>query len=609
MPCGFTMARKSKKTERVPTELEPELASLRENVSVPSSNESPEALTGSAHHGDESSLPPRSAHQRVEPDTEKSETVPRSKGNPTGRKSTKTGVTRKGLEPIGSSPIRLGTGLERTSLPIRLATTRVEPNTVDSEIGPRTQMGSTLSVPNSNDASHNYVIPPPSSRHSETKSKATPVPFDPLSPASTGSRRTRKKKSKTPQVSLLIPPPRTGEEGTLPSPNVRPRADPPQKKPPVTGQHSEDLKQKIADFNRTLREKGLEEDISALSEFETSSPDIVSPSTLPLPTVMNQAATDTNDATKTDDPVISRRPTGRFGTGNRWKSIKEKAELRAMKIGRFVAKTLSPTHQTIRLPTGPSEIMDTLPTTNSIEVTTPRVDPPDSDSTVDDASKLWHDWEKKTSEELSSESPSPPHSPGNENDSQPSPENRNDIISDVLSGPVRSVTEPEAIVGRLIQSKHIPQSPPAFSDASEISPVSSDESFKPPDPTGNNIVPIHHDHPSSGVFPNAYITSTVPRGIRSPVNEDVVQYDESSSLLTLTADPADVSSLVRNSVTGSEDYADYYWVGDLPPLVVQSLSPCSPQVLVSYSRVTSIAYMIQSLMALPSSSVRLELVF
>ena len=251
MPCGFTMARKSKKTERVPTELEPELASLRENVSVPSSNKSPEALTGSAHHGDGSSLPPRPAHQRVEPDTEKSETVPRSKGNPTGRKSTKTGVTRKGLEPIGSSPIRLGTGLERTSLPIRLATTRVEPNTVDSEIGPRTQMGSTLPVPNSNDASHNYVIPPPSSRHSEMKSKVIPNPIDTLSPASTGSRRTRKKKSKTPQVSLLIPPPRTGEEGTLPSPNIRPRADPPQKKPPVTGQHSEDLKQKIADFNRT----------------------------------------------------------------------------------------------------------------------------------------------------------------------------------------------------------------------------------------------------------------------------------------------------------------------------------------------------------------------
>ena len=98
------MARRSKKTEQVSTELEPELASLRETVSVPSSNKSPEALTGSVRHGDGTSHPPRPAHQRVEPDTEKSETVPRAKGNPTGRKFTKTGVTRKGLEPTGSSP-------------------------------------------------------------------------------------------------------------------------------------------------------------------------------------------------------------------------------------------------------------------------------------------------------------------------------------------------------------------------------------------------------------------------------------------------------------------------------------------------------------------------
>ena len=235
MPCGFTMARKSKKTEQESTELEPELASLREKMSVLSSNKSPEALSGSVRHGDGTSHPPRPAHQRVESDTEKSETVPRAKGNPTGRKFTKTGVTRKGLEPTGSSPTRFGTGLERTSHPIRLATTRVEPNTVDSEIGPRTQMGSTLAVSNSNDASHNYVIPPPSSRHSEMKSKVTPIPFDTLSPASTGSRRTRKKKPKTPQVSLLAHSPRTGEEGTLPSPNVRSRADSPPEKAPSNG--------------------------------------------------------------------------------------------------------------------------------------------------------------------------------------------------------------------------------------------------------------------------------------------------------------------------------------------------------------------------------------
>ena len=166
MPCGFTMARKSKKTEQESTKPEAELALLRKKMSALSSTMSPEALSGSARPGDRSSHPPRPAHQRVESDTERSETVPRTKSNPTGREFTKTGVTRRGLDPIGSSPPRFGTGQERTSRPIRLATTRVEPNTVDSEIGPRTQMGSTLAVPNSNDASHNYVIPPPSSRHS-----------------------------------------------------------------------------------------------------------------------------------------------------------------------------------------------------------------------------------------------------------------------------------------------------------------------------------------------------------------------------------------------------------------------------------------------------------
>ena len=153
------------------------------------------------------------------------------------------------------------------------------------------------------------------------------------------------------------------------------------------------------------------------------------------------------------------------------------------------------------------------------------------------------------------------------------------------------------------------KAPPSFSDVSEISPVLSDESFKPPDPLGSSIVPIHHDHPSPEVFPNAYITSTVPRGIRSPVNENVVQYVEPPSLLTQTADSADVASLVRNSVTEPDDYAGYYWVGDLPFLVVQSHSPLFTPILVSYSRSTSVTFMIRSSATLPSSSVRLEVVF
>jgi hypothetical protein len=119
----------------------------------------------------------------------------------------------------------------------------------------------------------------------------------------------------------------------------------------------------------------------------------------------------------------------------------------------------------------------------------------------------------------------------------------------------------------------MPQSPPLFSDVSAISPVSSDEGFKPPDPQGDSPVLNHHEHSSPEVSPSAYITSTVPRGIRPPVNENVVQYVEPPSLLTLTADSADVASLVRNSTTDPDDYAEYYWVGDLPPLIVQSHLP------------------------------------
>ena len=233
-------------------------------------------------------------------------------------------------------------------------------------------------------------------------------------------------------------------------------------------------------------------------------------------------------------------------------------------------------------------------------VTTPQDDPPESHSSVDDAPDyhesriLLHDWEKKTSEELSNESPSTSQSSGIESDSQPSPENRNDIISRVIPGSVRSVTEPDAIAGRMLQSKlkHMPQSPPLFSDVSDISPVLSDEGFTPPDPQGDSPVLNHHEHSSPEVSPSAYITSTVPRGIRPPVNENVVQYVEPPSLLTLTADSADVASLVRKSVTDPDDYADYYWVGDLSPRLFSLIYLCSPQVMVNYSRFTLIAYMI-----------------
>ena len=77
MPCGFTMARKSKKTEQESTKPEAELALLRKKMSALSSTMSREALSGSARPGDRSSHPPRPAHQQVESDTESNEFLDR----------------------------------------------------------------------------------------------------------------------------------------------------------------------------------------------------------------------------------------------------------------------------------------------------------------------------------------------------------------------------------------------------------------------------------------------------------------------------------------------------------------------------------------------------
>ena len=195
---------------------------------------------------------------------------------------------------------------------------------------------------------------------------------------------------------------------------------------------------------------------------------------------------------------------------------------------------------------------------------------------------------------------------GIEDDSQPSPENRNDIISRDIPGSVMSLTEPDAVAKRMLQGKRMLQSPPPFSDVSDISPISSDEGFKPPDPQGNSPVlgrhepsppgisprsqwrttlqlvetqlagPSHESNLVPGLFPSApsaCITSTVPRGIRPSLKENAIQYVEPPSILTLTADSADVASLLRKTITAPDDYADYYWVGDLSPLVVQSHEP------------------------------------
>ena len=187
MPCGLTMGRKSKKAEQESTKPEDKLALLRKKMSALSSTISPEALSGGASPGKGAIHPPRPAQRQVESDTEQSETVPRTTSNPTGCEFTKTGVTRRGLDSIGSSPPRLDAGLERTSRPTRLATTRVEPNTVESEIGPHTKKGSALAVSNSNDTSHINAISHSSSRHGEMKSMVISNPNDTLSPGSTGS--------------------------------------------------------------------------------------------------------------------------------------------------------------------------------------------------------------------------------------------------------------------------------------------------------------------------------------------------------------------------------------------------------------------------------------
>ena len=57
------------------------------------------------------------------------------------------------------------------------------------------------------------------------------------------------------------------------------------------------------------------------------------------------------------------------------------------------------------------------------------------------------------------------------------------------------------------------------------------------------------------------------------MRENEIQDVEPPSLLTQTADSDDVDSLLRKSITASDDYADYHWVGDLPPLVVQTYEP------------------------------------
>ena len=433
MPCGLSMGRKKQKAEQESTKPEDELASLRKKMTALSSVISPEALSGGASPGEGAIHPPRPAQRQVESDTERSETVPRTTSNLTRCEITMTGVSRRGMEPIGSSPPRFDTGLERISHPMRLATTRAKPNTVESEIGPHTKKGSASAVSNSNDASTNNAISHTTSRHDEMKSKVTPNPDDTLLPRSTGSRRSRKKKPRTPPVSLL-----THGKTQLHGPmrkvlyhplsfvheQIHRRESPqrmtgrkdiyrPSRKPPAN--------EAVADFNRERMRLGLDADISALSELEISSTGIVSSPASPLPTVEEHEATITNDDTRTPDPIMPTRPSGRIASkrsglvthiGNRVGSMKREVNVRMAKFGRMAVKNFSPTNSTIRLPSPSTEALSNMTVVNPPTVITPQVDPPETSLSLDDApdyqesKTLLQDWERKMSEEHSSESQS-----------------------------------------------------------------------------------------------------------------------------------------------------------------------------------------------------------
>jgi hypothetical protein len=179
------------------------------------------------------------------------------------------------MEPSGSTPPRHGTGHGRISLSRQLATTRVDPNTVESEIGPRTKRGSASAVSATNDASTNNAISRTIGQHSEVMSKATLNPNDSPSLGPTGSRRPRKKKEKSPTVSILAPPSRINAEGTLPSPNVCARADSPSRKLPAQAQRSLTVNELAAGFNSEAKRLDLSLKLSAMSELEITLSDVI----------------------------------------------------------------------------------------------------------------------------------------------------------------------------------------------------------------------------------------------------------------------------------------------------------------------------------------------
>jgi hypothetical protein len=158
------------------------------------------------------------------------------------------------------------------------------------------------------------------------------------------------------------------------------------------------------------------------------------------------------------------------------------ASLSSIALNRF-----SPVHATIRLPPSSSEAMSNALPSIPCVTPVPWDDPPGVPIPHDDAPNyrgnrsLLREWE-------SSEDYVTPRSqqPMTEPDSQPSLQNRNDVIPcDVPGFITPGVVEPGVVGERMLELK---PSPHRFGEISNISPISSDESTTHPEPPGNSPV-------------------------------------------------------------------------------------------------------------------------
>ena len=393
----------------------------------------------------------------------------------------------------------------------------------------------------------------------------------------------------------------------------------------------------VAGFNSEAKRLDLSLELSALSELEITSSDVI-PSTLsPLPTVDEHEARSFNNKVKATDHSASTHPPGKVAPkrtslasciGNHVESVKRGVNNWVASFSNIAVRRFSPTKATIRLPPPSPEALDNSTVVIPHTVTPSRVDPPESlmsleeDPEYQESRSLLQSWESKTSGEHSSESYDTARSQQfvTSADSPHSLENRNDVIScDIPGLTTPGVIEPGAVARLMLELK---TSPPRFDDVSDISPLSSGESNTPTDPHGNSPVLSPHDTSPQGARPGInhdttsaplllvgakatgassasyhasvscssttipYVTSTVPRTSRPALKGSETPDVDSASFLMQTADSADVASLLEKSSATADDYANYYWVGDLPPLVDQTseilFTPSPGQVFAHY---------------------------